>query len=204
VGQDDQVTSAPDLPRRLAAEFLGSAFLAAIVIGSGIAAQRLSPSDTGLELLENAAATAAGLFAIILMFGPVSGAHFNPVVSFADAALGGLSWREAVAYLPAQVAGCVTGAVAANLMFAEAAVSVSVKHRAMFSNSFAGIAPSSVPVFIAAQVGGGIAGVLIIRFLYPALTPAQAASVVIPQEAGSGLAAVDGARRVPPQATGNK
>ena len=64
-------------------------FLAAIVIGSGIAAQRLSPSDTGLELLENAAATAAGLFAIILMFGPVSGAHFNPVVSFADAALGG-------------------------------------------------------------------------------------------------------------------
>ena len=96
------VTSAPvPLPRRLAAEFLGSAFLAAIVIGSGIAAQRLSPGNTGLELLENAAATAAGLFAIILMFGPVSGAHFNPVVSFADAALGGLSWRDAAAYLPA-------------------------------------------------------------------------------------------------------
>ena len=90
-----------------AAEFLGSAFLAAIVIGSGIAAQRLSPGDTGLELLENSAATAAGLFAIILMFGPVSGAHFNPVVSFADAALGGISWRDAAAYLPAQVAGCV-------------------------------------------------------------------------------------------------
>ena len=65
--------------RRLAAEFLGSGFLAAIVIGSGIAAQHLSPGSTGLELLENAAATAAGLFAIILMFGPVSGAHFNPV-----------------------------------------------------------------------------------------------------------------------------
>ena len=125
------VTSAPvPLPRRLAAEFLGSAFLAAIVIGSGIAAQRLSPANTGLELLENSAATAAGLFAIILMFGPVSGAHFNPVVSFADAALGGLSWRDAAAYLPAQVAGCVTGAVAANLMFALAAVSISVKHRA--------------------------------------------------------------------------
>jgi glycerol uptake facilitator-like aquaporin len=74
------------LSRRLAAEFLGSAFLAAVVIGSGIAAQRLSPGETGLELLENAAATAAGLFAIILMFGPVSGGHFNPVVSFADAA----------------------------------------------------------------------------------------------------------------------
>ena len=76
--------------RRLAAEFLGSGFLAAIVIGSGIAAQHLSPGSTGLELLENAAATAAGLFAIILMFGPVSGAHFNPLVSFADAAFGGL------------------------------------------------------------------------------------------------------------------
>ena len=86
------VTSAPvTLWRRLLAELLGSAFLAAVVIGSGIAAQRLSPGETGLELLENAAATAAGLFAIILMFGPVSGGHFNPVVSFVDAAFGGLS-----------------------------------------------------------------------------------------------------------------
>src|SRR5215469_2964966 len=124
------VTSAPELRRRLAAEFLGSAFLAAIVIGSGIAAQRLSPADTGLQLLENAAATAAGLFAIILMFGPVSGAHFNPVVSFADAALGGMSWRDAACYLPAQVAGCIGGAIGANLMFAGAAVSISAKHRA--------------------------------------------------------------------------
>ena len=113
--------------RRLAAEFLGSAFLAAIVIGSGIAAQRLSPGATGLELLENAAATAAGLFAIILMFGPVSGGHFNPVVSFADAAFGGLRWRDAAAYLPAQVAGCIAGAILANLMFAQAAVSISAK-----------------------------------------------------------------------------
>jgi glycerol uptake facilitator-like aquaporin len=116
--------------RRLLAESLGSAFLAAIVIGSGIAAQRLSPRQTGLELLENAAATAAGLFAIILMFGPVSGAHFNPVVSFADAVFGGLRWRDAAAYLPVQVAGCITGAVAANLMFARTAVSISTKHRA--------------------------------------------------------------------------
>jgi glycerol uptake facilitator-like aquaporin len=241
------VTSAPDLPRRLGAEFLGSAFLTAIVIGSGIAAQRLSPSDTGLQLLENAAATAAGLFAIIMMFGPVSGAHFNPVVSFADAALGGLSWRDAACYLPAQVAGCVTGAVGANLMFAQAAVSISVKHRAsgahalseviataglvliifalarsgrlgsapaavgayigaaywftastsfanpaitigrMFSNTFAGIAPASAPVYIAAQIGGGIAGVLIIKALYPALTPAQAAGIVVPHEADDGV-----------------
>ena len=231
------------------AEFLGSAFLAAIVIGSGIAAQRLSPSDTGLQLLENSAATAAGLFAIIVMFGPVSGAHFNPVVSFADAAMGGLSWRDATAYLPAQVAGCVTGAAAANLMFGLAAVSVSVKHRAtgphalseviataglilvifalvragrvasaptavgayigaaywftastsfanpaitigrMFSNTFAGIAPSAVPVFILAQIGGGIAGVLIIRFLYPTLTPAQAAQIVVPHGTDNGARA---------------
>ena len=251
--------SAPTLWRRLAAELLGSAFLAALVIGSGIAAQRLSPGDTGLELLENAAATAAGLFAIILMFGPVSGAHFNPVVSFADAALGGISWRDAAAYLPAQVAGCVTGAVAANLMFELPAVSISVKERAtgahalseviataglllvifalartgraatapaavgayigaaywftastsfanpaitvgrMFSNTFAGIAPSSVPAFIAAQIGGGIAGVLMIRLLYPALTPAQAAEAVMPREAVPDTAALDGDRpaRVP-------
>ncbi len=104
--------------RRLLAELLGSAFLAAVVVGSGIAAQRLSPGQTGLELLENAAATAAGLFAIILMFGPVSGGHFNPLVSLADAAFGGLRWRDAAAYLPAQVAGCIAGAVIANLMFA--------------------------------------------------------------------------------------
>src|SRR5580704_12420972 len=125
------VSSAPvTLWRRMAAEFLGSGFLAAVVVGSGIAAQRLSPGEIGLELLENAAATAAGLFAIILMFGPVSGGHFNPVVSFAHAVFGGLSWRDAGAYLPVQVAGCVGGAVVANLMFAEAAVSISAKHRA--------------------------------------------------------------------------
>jgi glycerol uptake facilitator-like aquaporin len=115
--------------RRLAAEFAGSALLAATVIGSGIAAASLSPGQTGLELLENAAATAAGLFAIILMFGPVSGGHFNPVVSFADAAFGGMRWRDAAAYLPAQIAGCIAGAVIANLMFAGAAVSISTKDR---------------------------------------------------------------------------
>src|SRR5579859_1218376 len=116
--------------RRLTAEFLGSAFLAALVIGSGIAAQRMSPGDTGLELLENAAATAAGLFTIILMFGPVSGGHFNPVVSFADAVFRGISWRDAAAYLPAQVAGCVAGAIVANVMFALPAVNISARHRA--------------------------------------------------------------------------
>jgi glycerol uptake facilitator-like aquaporin len=226
--------------RRLAAEFLGSTFLAAVVVGSGIAAQRLSPGETGLELLENAAPTAVGLFAIILMFGPVSGGHFNPVVSFADAVFGGLRWRYAAAYVPAQVIGCIGGAVLANLMFAQAAVSISVKHRAtpahflsevvatlglilvifalartgrarnapaavgayigaayfftsstsfanpaitvgrMFSATFAGIAPSSVLAFIAAQVIGGALAVGVIKVLYPGVTPAEASDVVVP------------------------
>lgn len=232
--------------RRLAAEWLGSGLLAAVVIGSGIAAQQLSPGQTGLELLENAAATGAGLYALILMFGPVSGAHFNPVVSFADAGFGGISWRHAAAYLPAQVAGCISGAVLANVMFNRPAVTISTHHRAtgahfvseivataglllvifalartgraataaaavgayigaaywftsstsfanpaitvgrMFSNTFAGIAPSSVPSFIAAQVLGGVVAVTLIRFvLYPAITPTEAARVVTPHAPGN-------------------
>jgi arsenate reductase len=237
--------------RRLAAELAGSALLAALVIGSGIAAQRLSPGEVGLELLENAAATAAGLFAIILMFGPVSGGHFNPVVSFADAALGGLSWRDAAAYLPAQVGGCIGGAVLANLMFSDPAVSISAKHRAspghflseivatlglllvifalartgrattapaavgayigaayfftsstsfanpaitvgrMFSNTFAGIAPPSVASFIGAQLIGGVLAVGMIRLLYPGVTPAQAADVIVPHPHNGPAAARD-------------
>src|SRR2546423_7655261 len=124
-------TSPPRPPwRRLAGECLGSALRGAVVIGSGIAAQRLWPGQTGLQLVENATATAAGLFTIILMFGPVSGGHFNPVVSLVDANFGGLRWREVAAYIPAQVAGCIAGAIAANAMFALAAVSISDKHRA--------------------------------------------------------------------------
>src|SRR5437660_9720658 len=129
--------SRPPLARRLFAELLGSAFLAALVIGSGIAAQALSPGDAGLQLFENAAATAAGLFAIILMFGPVSGGHFNPVVSLVDASFGGITLRDALAYIPAQVVGCVLGAIAANGMFALAAISISTKHRASPAQLFA-------------------------------------------------------------------
>jgi glycerol uptake facilitator-like aquaporin len=228
------------LARRLLAELLGSAFLAALVIGSGIAAQTLSPGDVGLQLFENAAATAAGLFTIILMFGPVSGGHFNPVVSLADATFGGLAWRDALAYIPAQVAGCVLGAITANGMFALAAVSISTHHRAspahlfseviatsglllvifslartrrastapaavgayigaayfftssasfanpaisvgrMFSNTFAGIAPASVPGFIVAQFVGGACAIFAIRVLYPDITPAEAADAIVP------------------------
>ncbi len=232
--------SEPALWRRLVAELLGSAFLAAIVIGSGIAAQQLSPGNLGLELFENAAATAAGLYAIILMFGPVSGAHFNPVVSFVDAVFGGVSWRTATAYLPVQVAGCIGGAVTANLMFSKAAISISTHNRAspahflseivatlglilvifslarsgrsrsapaaigayigaayfftsstsfanpaitigrMFSNSFAGISPASAPSFIAAQIVGGVLAVVVIKVLYPDITSAEAADIIVP------------------------
>jgi len=234
--------AAPPLRRRLLAEFLGSAFLAAVVIGSGIAAANLSPGDTGLQLFENAAATAAGLFAIILMFGPVSGGHFNPVVSLVDAGFGGLRWRHAVAYIPAQIGGCIAGAVLANGMFALSAISISTKHRASeahllaevvatvglllvifslartrrgsmtpaavgayigaayffasstsfanpaitvgraFSDTFAGIAPSSVPSFILAQLVGGAVAIGLIRVLYPELTPEEAAEVALPHE----------------------
>ena len=127
------MTFRPSLGRQLSAEYVGSLLLATIVVGSGIAAQRLSPNDVGLQLAENAAATALGLFAITLMLGPVSGAHINPVVSFVDAALGGLPWRNAAAYLPAQVTGCIAGAALANVMFGGRAVSFSTQEVVKFA-----------------------------------------------------------------------
>ena len=236
------MSATPPLARRLLAELLGSAFLAALVIGSGIAAQTLSPGDVGLQLFENDAATAMGLATIILMFGPVSGGHFNPVVSLADATFGGLAWRDALAYIPAQAAGCTLGAIVANGMFSLSAVSISTHHRAspahllaeiiataglllvifslartrrtsmapaavgayigaayfftssasfanpaisigrMFSNTFAGIAPASVPAFVIAQLVGGACAILVIRVLYPDVTPADAAEIIMPHE----------------------
>jgi glycerol uptake facilitator-like aquaporin len=117
------------LAKRLVVEAAGSALLSALVIGSGIAAARLSPGDVGLQLFENAAATGAGLYVLILVLAPVSGAHLNPIVSLADAALGGRPWRDAFAYLPAQTLGCIAGAALANLMFDLPAVSISIKDR---------------------------------------------------------------------------
>jgi arsenate reductase len=119
----------PELWRRCVAEALGTAFLVGIVVGSGIAAERLSPGDVGLQLLENAAATAAGLVALILALGPVSGAHFNPVVTLADRILRGLTSREAAAYIAAQIGGAGLGAVLANLMFSTDALQLSEKVR---------------------------------------------------------------------------
>ena len=117
------------LGRRVLAEAIGTALLVMAVIGSGVAASRLSPGDVGLQLLENAAVTAAALVAIILAVGPVSGAHLNPVVTVADRVFAGLTTREAVAYIGAQVVGGVVGAVVANLMFSLPAVALSTQDR---------------------------------------------------------------------------
>ena len=230
----------PQLWRRLVAEYVGTAFLVAVVVGSGIAAENLSPGDAGLQLLENAVATAAGLVALILALGPVSGAHFNPVVSAVDAAFGGLAARDVPSYVAAQVTGAISGSVVANAMFELRAVEWSDKVRSggglwlaevvatvglvvvifgvvrsgrtaaapfavgayigaayfftastsfanpavtigrMFTDSFAGIAPSSAAAFVAFQlVGGGIALVLV-RALYPDVAEA-APDVVVPR-----------------------
>ncbi|WP_433574825.1 aquaporin [Nocardia brasiliensis] len=114
--------ASPTLGRRLLAEFLGTAALVAVVVGSGIAAAQLSPGDTGLQLLENSTATVLGLCVLILVFGPVSGAHFNPAVSVADWWTGrrhrtGLTLPELTAYILVQVLGAISGAVLANAMF---------------------------------------------------------------------------------------
>ena len=210
------------LTRRAFAEFLATALLVAAVVGSGIAAQTLSPNDVGLQLLENTIATAGALFAIIVVFAPISGSHLNPVVTIVDCAIGRRSWSDAIAYIPAQVLGAIVGAIVANVMFDRAAIETSTKvregsniyfaelvatfglvlvifllvrtGRAMesvvvvpaavagyitaaywftsstsfanpavtigraLSNTFAGIAPASVPPFIIAQIiGAGLA-----------------------------------------------
>jgi glycerol uptake facilitator-like aquaporin len=227
--------------RQALAEFLGSAGLVAVVVGSGIAAQQLSPDDVGLQLLENAVATGAGLVALILAFGPVSGGHFNPVVTLADRFSGGVSNRQVAVYLPAQLAGGAVGAVLANLMFELPAVSVSTKVRSggglwlsealatfglvvlvfalvragrvalapfavgayiaaaywwssstsfanpmidlarTLSDTFAGIAPASVPMFVVMQLVGGAVGVAAVAVLYPTVS-AVAGAVVVPRE----------------------
>jgi arsenate reductase len=228
-----------DLARKVTAEALGTGLLVAAVVGSGIAAQRLSPGNVGLQLLENSTATAGALVALILAFGSVSGAHFNPVVSLADRWFGGLSNRDLGAYVSAQVVGGCLGAIAANLMFDLDAVNVSTKVRSgadlwfaevvatlglllvifgvvragraalapfavagyiaaaywftsstsfanpavtiarTLSNTFAGIAPESVPAFVVAQLVGGALAIAVAVFLYPDL-PADA--VVVPHE----------------------
>jgi glycerol uptake facilitator-like aquaporin len=118
-----------DLPRRLVAEALGTGLLVIAVIGSGIMASRLSPDDLGVQLLENAAATAAALIGLILVFGALSGAHFNPVVTLVDRAFGSITTRDAGLYIVAQVLGGCAGAMLANLMFELPALEMSTKAR---------------------------------------------------------------------------
>ena len=228
-----------ELARKVTAEALGTGLLVTAVIGSGIAAQRLSPNNTGLQLLENSTATAGALVALILAFGSVSGAHFNPVVSLADRYFGGLTTRETGFYIGAQIVGACLGAITANLMFGLDAINISDKARTgadlwfseavatlglllvifgvvrsgrvtlapfavagyiaaaywftsstsfanpavtiarTLSNTFAGIKPSSVPAFVAAQLLGGALAIALAWFLYPGL-PADA--VVVPHE----------------------
>ena len=239
------------LPRRAFAEFLGTGLLVTVVVGSGIAAQRLSPSDVGIQLLENSTATVFGLAVLILVMGPVSGAHFNPVVSLADWFLGrrvgtGLSLRDVAAYTLAQFAGGIGGALLANVMFG-VSTRLATKHRASgghlvgevvatamlvllifalartqrgvvaapavgayigaaywftsstsfanpavtlgraFSDTFAGIAPSSVSGFVLMQVLGGALGVAAVLVLYPGVG-AQAGNVVVPHAQSLGAA----------------
>lgn len=216
-----------DLTRRACAEALGTGLLVLAVIGSGIAASRLSSGDVGLQLLENAAATAGALVGLILMFGAVSGAHFNPVVTLLDRFVGTTTTRDTGAYVAAQVVGGCLGAMLANVLFELPVVELSTTDRSSpalwlsevvatvtlllliqgcvrsgradvvafavaawiggaywftsstsfanpavtvartLSDTFAGIAPSSAPAFLAAQlVGCGIA-VGLVRFFFP-------------------------------------
>jgi glycerol uptake facilitator-like aquaporin len=229
------------LRRGAVAEGVGTALLVATVVGSGIFAQRLSPSDEGLQLLENSLATVFALMALILTFGKVSGAHFNPVVTLADRILGGIDTRTALTYIGAQLAGGCAGTVIANLMFELPAVEWSAHARTggglwlgefvatfglltvilgvvrsgretavafavagyigaaywftsstSFANpavtvarsltdSFAGIRPASVPLFVLAQCAGGLVAVALARFLHPDL-PSDAERIVVPHD----------------------
>lgn len=118
-----------DLGRRAAAEALGTAFLLAVVVGSGIMGERLAGGNVAIALLANTLATGAGLVTLILTFGSISGAHFNPVVSLADAAQGGLGWRDVPVYILAQVAGAFGGVAVAHVMFGEPTFSASTHVR---------------------------------------------------------------------------
>ena len=225
------------LPARAVSEVLGTAFLVAAVVGSGIMAQRLAGGNIGLALLANTVATGAALVALILAFGPISGAHLNPVVSLCDAIERGISWRECAAYIPAQFAGGITGTIVANAMFSLPLISISSHVRSgpaqflsefiatfgllaviwgcsrfrspmvsfavggyitaaywftastsfanpavtiarCLSNTFAGIRPIDAPLFIVAQLAGGLAATLLFRWMVPSL-PATAGNVLL-------------------------
>lgn len=220
------------LVRRLAAEFLGTLFLVATVVGSGIMAERLSGGNVALALLANTIATGAALVALILTFGPISGAHMNPAVTFSDAMEGGISWTDALAYICAQILGGIAGICTAHLMFGMRVLSISQhvrsgpaqvfsefvatfglisiiwgcsrsrSHMVSFavgsyivaaywftastsfanpsvaiarslSDTFSGIRPIDVPLFVLAQFAGATTATLLFRWLAP--QPAESA-----------------------------
>ena len=204
--------SGTEVGRRAAAEFIGTALLLIAVVGSGIAAQRLSPGNAGLELFENAVATGAGLAAVIVGVGPVSGAHLNPVVSMVDAAFGGLRLRELVAYVAAQVAGAATGVTAANLMFSLPAVTLSTHSRSSpglwlgeviatlglvlvifgaVRSGRAGVVPFAVGAYITGAYFFANPAVTVARELtntFAGISPASVLPFVAAELAGGGLA----------------
>lgn len=182
----------PTLARRAVAEGLGTAFLLAAVIGSGIMGERLSGGSVGLALLANTVATGAALVALILAFGPVSGAHLNPAVTLSEAGQGGLGWKDAVAYVTAQVVGAFLGAAAAHFMFDEPVFSASIHARSgagqllgEFVATFGLLSviqgcvrsrPGAVPFAVGAFITAGYWFTSSTSFANPAVTLARAAS----------------------------
>jgi glycerol uptake facilitator-like aquaporin len=181
-----------DERKKLAAEALGTGLLLAVVIGSGIMGERLSGGNVAIALLANTLATGAGLVALILTFGPISGAHFNPAVSLVDAFQGGLPWRGVPRYIAAQVAGAFAGAAVAHLMFEEPLFSLSTHARAGMAQFLSeGVAtfgllmvilmcsrhrPSVTPFAVGAYITAAYWFTSSTSFANPAVTLARAAS----------------------------
>jgi glycerol uptake facilitator-like aquaporin len=180
------------LARRLAAEGVGTAFLLAAVVGSGIMGERLAGGNVAIALLANTLATGAMLVTLILTFGPISGAHFNPAVTLADASQGGLTWREVPGYLFAQVVGAFVGVAAAHAMFGEAIFSASRHVRSGSAQVFsefvatfgllcviwgcARLRSSAVPFAVGAYITGAYWFTASTSFANPAVTLARSAS----------------------------
>lgn len=181
------------LSRRFVAEFVGTAFLLTAVVGSGIMAERLAGGNMAVALLANTVATAGSLVALILTFGPVSGAHFNPAVSICDAVAGGIGWRSCALYIVAQFSGAILGTVVANLMFELPAVFASTKVRTgsaqwlgEFIATFGLLAviwgtsrmrtPMVVPFAVAAYITGAYWFTSSTSFANPAVTVARSLS----------------------------
>ena len=186
------MNSAPALPRRLVAEALGTAFLLAAVVGSGIMGERLSGGNVAIALLANSLATGAVLAVLILVFGPISGAHFNPAVTLAEALQRAAPWREVVGYVAAQVVGAFAGVASANLMFDEPLFAASTHARAGISQSFSEVVatfglllviqgcsrarPGAVPFAVGAYITGAYWFTASTSFANPAVTLARAAT----------------------------